>query len=120
MRNRPKGEQDRGHHDKPDSTGEAAGEELEMDDWAQETWSSSPVVSGRRPAPNVLGRRRSADRIPKEIRLLLGRGAGTSHAASTGSSPNITIEPPHDRQAGQRRTRGTGRRHRATVTEQTA
>src|SRR5215475_5303114 len=54
MRSRPKGEHDRGHHDKPDSTGEAAGEELEMDDWAQETWSSSPVVSERRPARTFL------------------------------------------------------------------
>ena len=31
---------------KPDS----AGEELEMDDWAQEGWSSSLVVPGRHPA----------------------------------------------------------------------
>jgi hypothetical protein len=55
MRSRPKGEQDRGHHDKPDSTGEVAGEELEMDDWAQQGWSSSPVVPERHPA-NVTGR----------------------------------------------------------------
>jgi hypothetical protein len=40
---------------KPDSTGEVAGEELEVDDWAQEGWSSSLVVPERRPAPNVLG-----------------------------------------------------------------
>jgi hypothetical protein len=43
---------------KPDGTGEVARQKLEMDDWAQEGWSSLLVVPERRPAPNVLGGRR--------------------------------------------------------------
>jgi hypothetical protein len=43
---------------KPDSTGEVTGQEPEVDDWAQEGWSSSLVVPERRPAPNVPDGRR--------------------------------------------------------------
>src|SRR5262245_10337969 len=103
MRSRPKGEQDRGHHDKPDSTGEVAGEELEMDDRAQE---AGP-------------RRLSFRSVVRRSDYCCGR-CWHSHAASTGSSPTSPSNHHTTAKPGNGGHGETGRRHRATVTEQTA
>jgi hypothetical protein len=81
----------------PDNTGEVARQELEMDDWAQECWSSSLVVPERRPAPNVPGRRRCADRIPKEVGPLLRERSWYIPRWLDRLLPNIITEPPHGR-----------------------
>src|SRR5262245_57616179 len=108
MRCRPKGEQDRGHHEQsptaparlPDSSKWTAG----LGRLAIVAWGST-ASSGPR---QVHGGRRSADRIPEEAGLRLRERSWYTPRWLGRLLLNITIEPPRDRQAGQRRAPGTG------------
>ena len=79
-----------------------------MDDWAQEAGHRRLSFHSVIRPPTVHGGRRSADRIPEEAGLRLREWSWYMPRWLGRLLLNITIEPPRDRQAGHRRTPGTG------------
>ena len=74
---------------KPDSTGEGAGEELDMDGPAQEGWSSSLVVPERRPAPERSWRAAMSERLAASL------GGWPVYSASANVTKRELLEAAH-------------------------